>query len=329
MVIYTLTEKDKSLFSDFISANVLAQLGMPGFYSLGLFDEKADDEPLGFAQFYTGFFEDDDTIPTLLLIRLYVKEEARYEGAGTKLLSMIKEIGRKSGAERIIAICPLPKPMTEAAGEKETAETDPDEEEGERPVYSDEEALRRCLEKQGFVFKDWQIYRVVRSFRELEKLPFLKGISVANVRPFSSMDRAVWNQFMKEVPAELRSDILFAIEDRDRQRYDMDLSCVYVRDYQILGILLIWKLASGPLEILRMRGMHERDPMVLISMLRFMGIEAIKKYSEDQLLMMPGLSEPARQLIKKVFPEYTPEKALLGIWTAEGSQRPSGKSEKE
>ena len=88
MGIYTITEKDKTDFENFFTAEICENIGKDGYFTLA----SSDDEGFvtGVLQFYV--YETEDGIITSSISYIYVDEEFRNAGAGTLLLRELKDI---------------------------------------------------------------------------------------------------------------------------------------------------------------------------------------------------------------------------------------------
>ena len=302
MRICRVSEKQQNGFAGFVPADVLMRLGAEGFHSLGLFDETGSFRPEGFLQFYSSLSPRPAEEPVLEIRHLFVKEEARFEGNGTKLLGEVIEIGRKAGAKRVLV--QLPK-------DTENKEPEIPDASAEHEALSDAAALKQMFVKAGFSFRDKPRYLLERSLADYAGLPFLRGIPLQHVKPLSALDKEALNQVLLAVVPEVRAAIRQALSDNSKQRFDFDLSCVY-RKEEISGIMLVWHLPSGILEIERLRMLHTNDPKSMLVMLKFLENKAAEKYPKEQLLRIEGHTEPAEKLIQKVFPECSPEITEFG-----------------
>ena len=295
MTIYTVTEKDFDLFSDFIPADILGHMGRVGYYSIGVFNEIMHMMPVGFAQFYAGFPTQEEEMPEYFLLYLYIKEEARYEGAGSKLLDEIQWIAKKSGVPQIRVRCLTQGVVTNY-------------------FSPDTEELVKFLQKHGFSFEEQEYYLLGRSLSAFWALDFVRGIPYKCVKALSEVRPDEWNFIVSKLGAEAKASVLQALENNKWQRYDFDLSCVYKTDKGIQGYMLIRRLVSGGYGMERLRSFHQKEPMVLLSMLAFLDAKTKEKCSANQFIAMEAHNVMAQKLFQKIFPEYQPEKCLMGIW---------------
>ena len=145
MTIYTLLEDNRGLVSDFVPEEITKCIGENGYYSIGLFDEAMNMEPVGFLQFYAGYVEEGKSTLALDIDWLYVKEEYRYERGGAMLIDEVVKIAGKSGASRVMV--KLPEDVNEdiAAPANDSAEREP---------LPDMVELKRCFISQGFTFEN-------------------------------------------------------------------------------------------------------------------------------------------------------------------------------
>ena len=105
--IYTLDQEDLSLLRDEIPDYVINRSSEPGFFTLGAVG-KADDEDgiIGVAQFYINITEEGECFSELIYV--YVNEEYRRNGIGTKLLERVSRILKKSDIKTSTFIVPDP-----------------------------------------------------------------------------------------------------------------------------------------------------------------------------------------------------------------------------
>ena len=141
--IFTVTGKDRSLFSDFIPENILAETGEDGSFTLGAFDDAMNMRPAGFLQFVARLKDDKNHAPILDISWIYVREEYRYERCGTMLVDCLLEIASKSGATGTMIT--LPEDVPDEIPERDNDSAD-------RAPLPDLQELKRCLVAQGFSF---------------------------------------------------------------------------------------------------------------------------------------------------------------------------------
>ena len=302
MKICKVTEEWQYGFAGFVPEDVLMRLGAVGFHSLGLFDESGNRRPVGFLQFYSGFADRRSDEPILEIRYLFVREEARFEGNGTKLVNEVIEIGKGAGAKKVLVR--LPK-------DKENKQPEIPDDSAEREALSDPAALKKIFAKAGFSFRDKPRYIMTRSLKDFAGQPFLKGIPLQHIKSFSALDKEALNQVLHAALPEVRAAIRQALSDNDKQRFDFDLSCVY-RKEEVSGIMIIRHMPSGILEMERLWLLHANDPRPMLVMFKYFEEKAPGKYPMEQLLQVESHSEPAEKVFLKFFPEYSPEITEFG-----------------
>ena len=302
MMIYTLTGQHKELFAPFIPEDVLMMMGIDGYYTLGLFDETGFDEPAGLIQFYSSFLDDDEKQPYLELTYLFVREEYRYNGGGAKLLQAVTDAAIKSGVVRI------------------TAQFSPSDERepilipgGEREVLSDAAELKRCLSNAGYTFEEGSRYSIVSTVADSCRSKLFEGDMSKEVVSLSMLGKKEWNDLFNTVDASTASGLRQIFLKDGIDIYDLDVSCAYVSGGAICGILLVKKLASGPVMISELREYHSKDPKVVLYLLKSAVAKAKKKYSPDQKILIESKTEASQRLIQKIFTEETPSPVIRAV----------------
>ncbi len=325
MQIKTLTPAHFGLFSSFVPEDVLIHLGLKGYYSLGVFNENCSMYPCGYLQFYSGFYEHDPAVPMLQIKYLYVREGSRFEGVGRSLVEKVLSIAEESGAKLVYVIFPEEREDQGSEGDSPDSGLDTDADEGPEGLSEDEAnafaerkplspwaALKRLFEKTGFSLEQKNWYQMEMPLAKYEEIKLLDGIPEKHVKALMALGRQEWNKLLLKVQAEQRSMLKEALRDNDKVRYDFRLSGVYVREGNILGLMLIRQFPSGPLELLYLRTFEGADARAMFSMLKHLEIEDHKGFTRDQILRIEGHDEAAENLIHKLFPEYVPKKMLKG-----------------
>ena len=102
---YTLDADDLEMFRDSLPEYMIDRAYERGFFTIGAVDESeeesGDDALIGVAQFYINITPQGECFAELIYV--YVKEDARRDGIGTKLIERVNRILKKSG----IKVCTL------------------------------------------------------------------------------------------------------------------------------------------------------------------------------------------------------------------------------
>lgn len=106
--IYTLDKDDLNTMADFLPDFVVERAQKPGYFSLGAVG-KVDDEDriVGAAQFYIDINASGECFAYLIYV--YVMEDFRRDGIGTKLVDKIGSILKKSDIKMCVACLPNKK----------------------------------------------------------------------------------------------------------------------------------------------------------------------------------------------------------------------------
>ncbi len=103
--IYTLTKADLPLFKGLLPEYVSSRTQKKGYFTLGAIGvEEEKHILLGMAQFHSGITDNGEYYVELVYV--YVVEEYRRSGIGTKLLDRVRTILRKSGVKTLTLLIP-------------------------------------------------------------------------------------------------------------------------------------------------------------------------------------------------------------------------------
>ena len=103
--IYTLDRDDLSMLSGVLPEYVIERANLPGYFSLGAVANVGGEDTLtGVAQFYININTDGECFAEILFI--YVLEEYRRQGVGTKLIERINRILKKSDVKTCALLIP-------------------------------------------------------------------------------------------------------------------------------------------------------------------------------------------------------------------------------
>lgn len=306
MMIYTLSQKQRTFFLDFIPSDILLQVGVAGYYSIGVFDETADRDPIGFVQFYFGYKDYDENEPYMRLTWLYVREDHRYNGAGEKLLDTVINAANSSKVKYIEACIPFEADISDRIN------TDPGDEKEQRAVLSDTGELKRCLEKAGFTFAEGRRFAMEKTIEQCAKVRFPDWNMPSETKPLSSLNKIEWNEVLKDAPGEVAAALRQALSDAGPNIYDFNVSCVYINEDQLRGLILVRKLMSGGVTISALREIRGNDPRVVLHLLKSSLNYAREVYDPDQSILIENHSESGEKLIQKIFGDDEPAKIFVG-----------------
>ena len=306
MMIYTLSQKQRSFFLDFIPSDILLQVGVAGYYSIGVFDETADRDPIGFIQFYSGYKDYDENEPYMRLTWFYVREDHRYNGAGEKLLDTVINAAKSSKVKYIEACIPFEDDISDRI------KTDPGDEKEQRAVLSDTGELKRCLEKAGFTFTEGCRFAMEKTLEQCARVRFPDWNMPSETKPLSSLNKIEWNEVLKDAPGEVAAALRQALSDAGPNIYDFNVSCVYINEDKLRGLILVRKLMSGGVTISALREIHGNDPRVVLHLLKSSLNYAREVYDPDQSILIENHSESGEKLIQKIFGDDEPAKIFVG-----------------
>ncbi|MCR5453056.1 MAG: GNAT family N-acetyltransferase [Lachnospiraceae bacterium] len=103
--LYTLTQSNVKYFSMKLPDFIYEKVDSNGFFTLGAVGYKGDDGfPIGMAQFHSNITRDGRFF--VEIVYLYVMEEFRRNGIGSKLIDRVRKINKKCDIETLTILIP-------------------------------------------------------------------------------------------------------------------------------------------------------------------------------------------------------------------------------
>ena len=103
--IYTLDRDDLTILSDYLPEYVVERSYLPGYFTLGAVGQvDEEDTLLGMTQFYININSDGECFAELVYI--YVLEDYRHNGVGTRLIERVNRILKKSDIKTCMLLIP-------------------------------------------------------------------------------------------------------------------------------------------------------------------------------------------------------------------------------
>ena len=287
MLISTIIEKNKSLFEKLIPETIYAEIEMPGIFALGAIGE---DDKGKYAAGVLIFSIDDGTngeenLTAATIKWLYVAEEFRKNGAGDALMKEFFRIMDSASIEQVLCDVPMPQEY---------------------------DFLCAYLEQWGFEFSLVNIYEMTVELREVLENPLIRDHKpTENTVPLKAISASYFRQVMlhfKQMP-----NVLYSLS-LDLNDYDTDLSCAFLADKDIVGIMLVRNQPSGDLEILLMRAFASIGK-AMSNMMLFAAHAAADKYSPDTKVRIVCRIDAAASVIEKLFPDKQPLLVRRGVFS--------------
>lgn len=277
LLITSITEENRSAFSHLIPEEVLGELKFPGRYCLGGL-QKAEDgmlDPVG-----TLFFAVDKNETVTAEIRwLYVGEKYRKKGVAKELLNSFYHVIPDSGVAIITCKLPYRREYDEVG------------------IY---------LEKEGFSFQLEDSYELDLTMGEiLEHSVLINRKKIENVQNLKSLGYSKARDAIGKVILKWSVDTMPELT-KDASLYDLDVSCAFVKNDEVQGLLLVEQCSDKRINLVLMRNITVDAPKVLLAMMLDAVYCAEQKYSKDTIVHIECRSERIGKVIDMMFPDKQP-----------------------
>ena len=276
--ITTITDVNKVLFENLIPETIFDQLGDPGYFGIGAIGE--DDKGKFSAGVLIFSIEEgsngEENLIAASINWIYVAEEFRRKTAGDTLMKEFFRIMEDSGIEHILCDIPMPEEY---------------------------DLLCAFLEEWGFTFTLANLYEMTIELGEIISNPLIGDHKPSeNTMPL----KVVSENYFKQLATQLKQkpDVIYNLSS-DLNDYDMDLSCVFMSDKNIEGIMLVKSLPSGELEVLLMRAFSNIGK-AMSNMMLYAAHSAAKKYSLDTRVRLVCRIDATASVLEKLFPDMQP-----------------------
>ena len=231
--IYTLDKDDLSMLSGVLPEYVIERADLPGYFSLGAVANVGGEDTLtGVAQFYININADGECFAEVLFV--YVLEEYRRQGVGTKLVERINRILKKSDVKTSTLL--IPEDADEIMG-FETGGKDLENFFKECSYISTREEMAVWRTELGSVLADVADKKANKSVHSLDEI---------TVEDFTTMMQKMVEDSDESdpIPEDLKLDDIV---------YDRDLSSYYSRN-DGEGAILFQRYGNSAVEVALLRG---------------------------------------------------------------------------
>lgn len=283
MEIITITDQSRPLFEGLAPEGFFERFST-GMKAIGaVVEQEGERYAAGLLIFQSRKTLGNSRQPVLNLEWLYVAEEFRYQEVGDALLYELFQIAEKSGCRSLS--CSMKE-------EYLTPEESVD--------------LANYLEQHCFTQKNGPRLEIRTTLGEIEEkcTLFKKEMGTQNMQPLSVVPKSMMNQIFDDINAEqnsrFRRGFLGSLGE-----YDMDLSCVAVKNNQMSACFLIRKDdGKGVLEPMVLINHEASQPLLLLRVIKYSLEAALEKYDRSRKVDIRCCSNTVEQLVKYCFPDF-------------------------
>lgn len=285
MILTSIVAENKTLFEGLVPDHILDCMDREYRFGLGLLEEVEEDVRTAGALIFdvSEGSTDMGNIVAAWIQWFYVDESYRQKGVADRLLTEMYAVLESSGVKLIYA---------------------------DVPMYEGCNLLCAYLEAWDFAFHLVDKYELLITLGEIRDTAKLPKKLIKGVCPLAQVSAV---QFKEYLSAMWKSqETMDSRLTWDKEDYEEQISCCYVKNGKIGGALLIKKVNDKYFEILHMRALESRSG-VLMGMMAHSVEHSRERYKDDAYVNIICSSKQAGKVIDYLFPEHEPLLVRRGI----------------